>query len=220
MQQILDFIFYNYLVPLYWQGRGKNNRGCLFNHLPNRHKPSLYHDNLLCSTGVCIRLFVMCTVKKKPNIIYRFSACFKLSLYKVAASRPRAFIFMWVVKRTSSFYYLKIKNGCLLHGSCLLCFQRELQFSSPVLTEEWRSYPSGFTNISCTWSQHERLKGLQAQWGRETCVRGKPCLVSTSKSLQLSKRAVSIIVRHSWQGQLICYAVCALFRQTHGMCQG
>lgn len=55
---------------------------------------------------------------------------------------------------------------------------------------------------------------------RHSSEGGGACLVSTSKSLQLSTSAVSITARRSWQGQLICYAVCALFRQTHRMCQG
>lgn len=97
----------------------------------------------------------------------------------------------------------------LFYGECRL-------FSSPALTEKRRSYPSGFTKISAALDHSmKELKALP----RNLCEVGEPCLVSTGKSLQLSKSAASIIVRHSWQGQLICYAVCALFRQTHGMCQ-
>lgn len=69
----------------------------------------------------------------------------------------------------------------------------------------------------CTWTEHERLKTRR---GGGTGARGEACLVSTSKSLQLSTSTVSITVKRSWQGQPICYAVCALFRQTHRMCQG
>lgn len=102
------------------------------------------------------------------------------------------------------------------------CSERDLGFVfvvfKPAAHRGTGKLPSPVTRR--TWTEHERLKSLQTRRGVGTRARGEACLVSTSKSLQLSTSAVSITVRRSWQGQLICYAVCALFRQTHRMCQG
>lgn len=57
-------------------------------------------------------------------------------------------------------------------------------FLKPAAHKGMGKLPSPVTR--CTWTEHERLKSLQTRRGVGTRARGEACLVSTSKSLQLS----------------------------------
>lgn len=118
----------------------------------------------------------------------------------------------WIAVVMTTATRARVTLGEARGSSCWLALQRDFG-----LAQERKRLPSPET--CCTWTEHERLKSLPTPW-RDRCEGGEACLVSTSKSLQLSTSAVSITARRGWQGQPICYAACALFRQTHRMCQG
>lgn len=219
--QILEHIFYNSLVPLYRQG-GKTP-AIVSSIADSRYdwqsKPSLYHDYLLLFNRDCI--CHLHYIKENVSVVSVLATNWVFIKWLLWGHRF-IFIFLYVGGEMSSFYYLWIK--IVIYLMVNIGFVSSERFSFPAqcslrnrgLIYQGSQISPALDHNTKAW----KVFGLSEV--EKPRVRGKPCLVrlSTSKSLQLSKRAVPITVRHSWQGQLICYAVSALFRQTHGMCQG